>query len=201
MKNDNNKTTKKETTDEQKKKNNLFIIFLILIILLLVLLSRCECQNKKNKQTGPANQNVQANQNTNVSTNTNSNVNTNTNNNSNTNSGNNNGNSDDQFPDLSGCVVGMIVDYHSEKPVSNATEAGEVFKEYILWAKENNKPIFDTHSDNWQFQSASPHGIYQGIKYWRITALRFSEEKQEWVPQTIFDVNEQGQVVRLLGCI
>ncbi|MFH1172948.1 MAG: hypothetical protein V1692_00275 [bacterium] len=178
--------------DHHKKRNNLFIIFIIIIILLLILLSRCQCRKNQGDNQ------LANNQNNNQNINTNQDINNNTDSNSNTNSGKK---EDEYFPDLSGCINGILVDYHSRLTVTNKTEAGEIFKEYIAWAQANHQEIFYGKGNNWQFDKAEPHGLYQGLKYWRITGLWFSETKQEWVPQTVFDINQNSQVVRLLGCL
>lgn len=175
-------------------------MIIIIIIILLLLLSQCSCFNTRNLTNINTNKtnnhkiiNTDLNNDLNTDTNTNTNVNTNTNTNDN--------NQENPWPDLSGCVNGLLVDYHSTVKATNETEAGEIFQEYISWAQINHKEIFFGKGNRWQFQSAKPHGIYQGTKYWRITALWFSEIKQQWLPQIIFDVSENGQVVRMLGCL
>lgn len=174
----------------KSKKGYLFSALIIIIILIIILLSRCGCNNKNQYLNNDLNNNGNYNLNYNLNNNNNDNTNTNA-----------NGNQDNPWPDLSGCSTGMIVDYHSTAKATDETEVGEIFKEYISWAQMNNKEIFSGKGNKWQFQSAAPHGIYKNIKYWRITALWFSETKQQWLPQIIFDVNEESKVVRLLGCL
>ncbi len=182
---------------KKSKKKIILIIVIILIIILIILLSRCSCFNTRNLTNTPTNKtNTNQITNNNLNTDLNNDLNTNTNINTNI-----NGNQENPWPDLSGCINGIIVDYHSTAKVADEKDAADVFNEFISWAKKNNKEIFSGKGNNWQFQSAAPHGIYKNIKYWRITALWFSEIKQQWLPQIVFDVSENSQVVRLLGCL
>ncbi|MFH1226177.1 MAG: hypothetical protein V1684_02760 [bacterium] len=172
------------------KNGRLFILFILLIILLILLLSRCSCGQKQK----PNNANTNANGNTNSNANSNSNTGSNTNSNTNTNT-----EQENLWPDLSDCMNGIITDYDSSLEVNNSTDAVKVFNEYVKWTQDNHKEVFSGKGNHWTAQSAKPHGIYQGVKYWRITALWADQGKIK--PQIIFDVNANGQVVRFLGCL
>ncbi|MFX0208844.1 MAG: hypothetical protein ACFFDT_22870, partial [Candidatus Hodarchaeota archaeon] len=112
--------------------------------------------------------------------------------------------SEGEFPEITEteCIMGIHMDYNSGILVRNETDVETVFNVFIRYSQENNLTIFgDAYGNNWRFENATIHGIYQGIKYWKITASWFSEENQKWHKKTIFDVSERGEVVRLLGCI
>jgi len=111
---------------------------------------------------------------------------------------------ENEFPEITEteCVMGVHVDYASSIPVQNETDVETVFNAFIQYSQENNQPIFgDAYDNNWRFETATIHGVYQGTKYWKVTASWFSEEDQQWHIKTIFDVNEKGEVIRLLGCV
>lgn len=107
---------------------------------------------------------------------------------------------ENNFTEIQGCIMGVIVDYISNKSVQNKEDAAVVFDEFIRYSKENNKDIFG-YGNNWRFENATVHGLYSGVKYWKVTASWFSEEYQKWMLKTVFDVSENGEVVRFLGCI
>ena len=154
-----------------KNKNGNLFIVLIILVIILIILLS-RCSSGQKQIINKANLNINANV-----------------------------NQENLWPDLSDCIVEVTIDYHSTAKVEDEKDAANVFNEFINWAKENNKEIFSGKGNNWRFQSAAPHGIYKNVKYWRITALWFSEQKQQWLPQIVFDVSEDGQVVRLLGCL
>ena len=98
------------------------------------------------------------------------------------------------------CIVGVIIDYESGVIVHEIDGAEIVFKKYILHSKYNEQDIFG-HGYNWRSDSAEKHGLYKEIKYWKISASWFSDDDQVWRKKEVFDVSENGEVVRLLGCI
>ena len=106
----------------------------------------------------------------------------------------------EEFSEITDCIGGVQVDYDSEMVVSNNKDVEQVFNNYISWAKESNEDIFG-YGNNWKFENATIRGIYEGTKYWKVTASWFSEDDQKWRIKTVFDVSENGDVVRLLGCI
>ncbi|MBN1385801.1 hypothetical protein JW968_02360 [Candidatus Woesearchaeota archaeon] len=106
----------------------------------------------------------------------------------------------EDFSEITECIVGVRVDYDSEIVVSKDKDVEQVFNNYISWAKDNDEDIFG-YGNNWRFENATVHGLYEGTKYWKVTASWFSEDDQKWRIQTVFDVSENGDVVRLLGCI
>jgi hypothetical protein len=92
--------------------------------------------------------------------------------------------------------MGVVVDYDAGATVSTDAQAAEVFAEYIEQAISSETEIFGSPASSWSNPTADPDGTYQGVKYWLISAkLDGSTAK------TIFDVSEDGKVVRLLGCI
>ena len=100
------------------------------------------------------------------------------------------------------CIMGVHIDFRSEIQVINETGVELVFTKFIKYAQENQQPIFgDAYGNNWKFKNTTTHGTYQGIKYWKVAALWYSEEDQTWHIKTVFDVSEAGEVVRLLGCV
>lgn len=107
---------------------------------------------------------------------------------------------EDKFSEIQECIMGVQVDYTSNKAVQNKEDVATIFDEFIQYSKENNKDIFG-YGSNWRFESASIHGLYKRVKYWKVAASRFSERDKKWIIQTVFDVSENGEVVRLLGCI
>ena len=109
-----------------------------------------------------------------------------------------------EFPEITEteCIMGVHIDYVSGIPVQNETDVEHVFNTFIQYAQENDQVIFgDAYGNNWRFENATIHGMYQGVKYWKITASWFSEEDQNWHSKTVFDVSETGEVVRLLECV
>lgn len=109
-----------------------------------------------------------------------------------------------KFPEITEteCIMGVHVDFDSGILVRNETDVETVFNVFIRYSQEKNQAIFgDAYGNTGRFENATIHGMYQGIKYWKITASWFSEENQKWHIKTVFDVSERGEVVRLLGCI
>lgn len=109
-----------------------------------------------------------------------------------------------KFPEITEteCIMGIHIDYDSGILVHNETDVETVFNAFIRYSQNNNQAIFgDAYGNNWRFENATIHGRYQGIKYWKISASWFSEEDHKWHVKTVFDVNEIGEVVRLLECI
>ena len=98
--------------------------------------------------------------------------------------------------------MGVHIDFRSGIQVFNETEVELVFIKFIKDAQDNQQPIFgDAYGNNWKFKNATIHGTYQGVKYWKVTALWYSGEDQTWHIKMVFDVSETGDVVRLLSCV
>jgi hypothetical protein len=110
------------------------------------------------------------------------------------------GESDDKWNEIHQCIAGVAVDYKSGISVSNINDVEIVFNQFINYSKVKNQDIFG-HGYNWKFDSASKHGLYKEVKYWKVSASWFSEEDKIWRKKEVFDVSENGEVVRLLGCI
>ena len=104
------------------------------------------------------------------------------------------------FPEIKQCILRAEVDYTADLDVADVNDVKTVFNKYIGWAQENDQDIFG-YGNNWTFGQASIHGTYKNIKYWKVTASVFSSEEQRWTTKEVFDVSENGEVVRLLGCI
>jgi len=104
------------------------------------------------------------------------------------------------------CIMGILSDYDSNTIVRNETEARNVFDEYIEYAADNNTAIFG-YKNKWRSEGAKYYGLYKGRKYWDINASFFYDNPEnqlsynKWIPKSIFKVSEDGNVVRLLGCI
>jgi len=109
--------------------------------------------------------------------------------------------SKDSFTEIEECILGVHVDYDSRIRVQNEKDVRTVFNNFIIYSKSRDKDIFGYDSKNWRYENSTIHGLYQGKKYWKVTASWFSEEDQKWRINTVFDVSENGEVVRLLGCI
>jgi len=108
----------------------------------------------------------------------------------------------DEFTEIQECILEVQIDYASNKTVQNEEDVAIVFNEFIQYSKDNNKDIFGSaYGNNWKFENATIHGIYEGTKYWEVTASWLLEEEQRGGIKTVFDVSENGDVVRLLGCI
>lgn len=106
----------------------------------------------------------------------------------------------DVWENIDQCIVGVAIDYESGMIVSKIDEVEIVFNKYILHSINNKQDIFGCGT-NWRFDFAEKHGLYEEIKYWKVSASWFSEEDQIWREIEVFDVSENGEVVRLLGCI
>ena len=96
--------------------------------------------------------------------------------------------------------MGVAVDYESHMRIRNAEDVEEVFNQFIDYSKENDYDVFG-YGSNWRFDDASKHGLYEGTKYWKVSASWFSKQDSAWHQKNVFDVSEGGEVVRLLGCI
>jgi len=111
------------------------------------------------------------------------------------------------FPEIKEGIIGIEVDYSSSVRVKTLKEVESVFNDYLNWAKENNKDVFGYPAKNWKFENATIHGMYNGKKYWKVVASRFEDNPEEsasynkWIPKEVFDISEEGEVVRLLGGI
>ena len=101
---------------------------------------------------------------------------------------------------ITDCIMNVAVDYQSSVVVRDPAGVEQAFNEYIGFAKTNNQDIFG-YGNTWRFGSTSKHGIYQEVKYWAVSASWFSVQDNQWHEKNVFDVSEQGKVVRLLGCI
>jgi len=107
---------------------------------------------------------------------------------------------ENKFTEIQECIVGVQVDYTSNRVVQNKEDVATVFNEFIQYSKEKNKDIFG-YGKNWRFENASIRGLYKEVKYWKVTASWFSEKDKKWMPKTFFNVSENGEVIRLLNCI
>ena len=107
---------------------------------------------------------------------------------------------DNDWTPITDCIMNVAVDYQSGVSVRDPAEVEGVFNEYITFARTNNQDIFG-YGNNWRFDNASRHGMYNNVKYWRVSASSFSLVDNQWHRQDVFDVSQDGKVVRLLGCI
>ena len=107
---------------------------------------------------------------------------------------------EDVWENIQECIVSVAIDYESGTTVGGLDEVELVFNRYIIHSIINQQKIFG-RGTNWRFDSAEKHGLYKEIKYWNVSASWFSEEDQLWQKKEVFDVSENGEVVRLLGCI
>jgi len=105
-----------------------------------------------------------------------------------------------EFREIEECITGVHVDYRSGITVRHEADVELAFNDFISWAQENDEDIFG-YGNKWRYENTAIHGFYEGTKYWKVTASWFSEEDQEWRNKNVFDVSENGEVVRLLGCI
>ena len=103
----------------------------------------------------------------------------------------------DEWPEIKGSITAIVVGYNSHIKVKNEVDVEIVFNEFILYLKANNQEI-NGYGNNWRFDDAEIHGLYKGVKYWKIFSSWFSEEDQIWRSKSFFDVSESGEVVRLL---
>lgn len=116
-------------------------------------------------------------------------------------------NTEQKFSEIKECIMGVNVDYNSNINVKSLSDVEVVFNKYIISSKENKKEIFGHNPEFYRFKSATIHGIYQGKKYWEVTTEWYGNDPEnkyaygKWMPEEIFDVSENGEVVRLLGCI
>jgi hypothetical protein len=105
------------------------------------------------------------------------------------------------------CIMGVNIDYNSDMNVKNVSDVEFVFNKFIAHSKENNQEIFGHNPEFYKFKTATIHGTYQGKKYWKVTTEWYGNDQEnkyaygKWLPEEIFDVSENGKVVRLLGCI
>ena len=112
-----------------------------------------------------------------------------------------------EFPEIKSCIMGIDVDYDTNMKVKDFSDVENVFGKFVADAKENKKKIFGHDSYYYKFKSATIHGTYEGKKYWKVTAEYYETDPEnsfaygKWMPEEVFDVNEEGEVVRLLGCI
>lgn len=97
--------------------------------------------------------------------------------------------------------MSVAVDYQTNMVVLDVSDVEVVFNKYIAYAKANNRSIFSGYNNNWRFDTASKHGLHNGVKYWSVSAMWLSEQDNQWRTKNVFDVSEEGKVVRLLGCI
>jgi hypothetical protein len=106
---------------------------------------------------------------------------------------------DSEWVEIKENIVAVHVDYSSGIPVRNIANIEIVFNEFIAWAKDNDIDIFGSaYGNNWRFNEATIHGLYEDTKYWKVNASWYSEDKGIWRIKSVFDVNENGEVVRLL---
>jgi hypothetical protein len=107
---------------------------------------------------------------------------------------------EEEFTEIEECIMAVHVDYTSDIVVLTKADVEEVFTDFTNWAQDNDKDIFG-YGSNWRFEYVTIHGLYEGVKYWKVTGSWFSEEDRIWRTKSVFDVSENGEVVRLLGCI
>ena len=106
----------------------------------------------------------------------------------------------DPWGPVSECIVDVAVDYQSMIAVADSADVRIVFQQFVEHSQVDSLPIFGG-TNNWRFDSTSPHGTYRNVRYWKVHASRYSDDQQRWVRQEVFDVSQAGAVVRLLGCI
>lgn len=102
---------------------------------------------------------------------------------------------DSKWKPIDRCIMGVEVDFQSGIVVTQASDAVSAFSQYLAYAEANQIQVFGAPASSWTDVSANIDGTYSGKRYWRIHALR------DGVLQIVFDVSEDGDVVRLLGCI
>jgi len=122
-----------------------------------------------------------------------------------------------EFPEITRCIMGVEVDYNSNMKVDSLSDVEVVFNKFAVYTYENNKS--DIYGDvnfvgNWLFEKATIDGVYDGKKYWTVVAYRCEGKpgtnytcppgadcENPCLGRDSFDVSEDGEVVRLLGCI
>lgn len=110
------------------------------------------------------------------------------------------GTPDSDWTPITDCIMNVAVDYQSRVVVRDPAGVERAFNEYVAFARANNQDIFG-YGNSWRFDSTSRHGVYEGVKYWAVSASWFSVQDNQWRKKNIFDVSEDGKVVRMLGCI
>lgn len=112
-----------------------------------------------------------------------------------------------EFSEIKECIMGINVDYTSNTNVQDLSGVESVFSEFVMDLKEKKQEIFGHNPEFYRFKSATIHGTYQGKKYWEVTTEWYGTDPEnsfaynKWMPEEVFDVSENGEVVRLLGCI
>lgn len=99
-----------------------------------------------------------------------------------------------QIPD----ICGSEVLFKSYSLVQNTIDAEKTFNAYITYMKDNNLKDRNLATD-WNFTAAESQGYYLNKHYWKITFSYTMEQGEKGNAQT--SVNEDGEIVQLLGCI
>lgn len=106
-----------------------------------------------------------------------------------------------KFPQIKGAIVGIDVDYKSNIQIKTSSDVQNAFNKFIEYSKNNKKEIYPgpfkiKSVKNWKFENSEIHGKYGGKKYWKVNAS-FLHGKEK-ISQNIYDLDQDGKVVRLL---
>lgn len=90
--------------------------------------------------------------------------------------------------------MGVEVDYYSHITVQDESDVEAVFNDYIGFCQDYNIPVFAGYDNDWRFDSASPYGVYEGVKYWSVHSSYLYGSG--WQEKNVFCMSENGEVVR-----
>ena len=111
-----------------------------------------------------------------------------------------NGQDAPEWGEISECIMGVAVEYESHINIISVEDVQKAFTEFTDYARENHVDVFG-YGSNWRFDETTKQGTYEGTKYWKMMASWYSEDDSTWHQKNVFSVSENGDVVRLLGCV
>lgn len=95
------------------------------------------------------------------------------------------------------CDVSLI--YSTNMSVNDAPDAQIAFQRYLDYLDANNLTTGEYEEDP-TFKEVSYYGIYKEIKYWSV-AYHYISPHYDSEGNSMVHISENGEIVRLLGCI
>lgn len=102
--------------------------------------------------------------------------------------------------DTGNCWVGVDTLYVSGIPVAGESSIEDAFTRYVAYV-DTTDATFPDGATQVTYISARYDWKWEGVRYWKIRYQAFSPSSNRWLDREILDIDENGVLVKGLGCI
>ena len=102
--------------------------------------------------------------------------------------------------DYENCWVGVDSLYVSGNPVAGESSIRDVFARYVAYV-DTTDTTFPEDASQVIYISARYDWKWEGTRYWKIHYQAFVPSTNRWLDREILDIDENGVLVKALGCI